>query len=242
MTQVIEETQSTALPPTPPPHDINARTNYGKPFNKLPLSEQLLIAGRVLDNTIGNPQISNVMLRFGYDEQKMADFRVLYDQAIVAHNAQVKEYGEKSEAYADFNKIYAVAKYEFSTLRKLLRVALKTDKEKLNQLNVFEAKKQTVGGLLDQMQVCYKNVFGDRDVLDKLAKIGINSFTLQGYLDNYNAARLSYSVFFREDSEAVHATRIRDDKVEALCDFLSDFFALARIAFADQPELLKQIT
>ncbi len=50
MTQVIEETQSTALPPTPPPHDIHAHKPHGKRFGNLPLAEQLLIGRRAFDN------------------------------------------------------------------------------------------------------------------------------------------------------------------------------------------------
>lgn len=242
MTQVIDNTQTTALPPTPPPQDIHAKKTHGKHFNKLPLAEQLFIAGRALDNTTGNPQIRNVMLRFGYDDGKLAEFRELYDKAVEAHNAQVKEYGEKSEAYADFEKFFAVAKYQYSTLRKLLQVALKTDREKLDQLKINDAKKKSVSGLLDQMQVCYSNIFTDRIILDKLAKIGTNELTLQGYRSNYIAAQDAYNSFFKENSEAINATRIRDEKIDALCDFLSDFFVLARIAFANQPDLLKQIT
>jgi len=242
MTQVIEETQSTALPPTPPPHDIPAHKTRGKKFGNLPLAEQLLIGRRAFDNTSGNPQIGDVMVRYGYDQNKMAIFNELLTEAIAADNQQIKEYGEKAEAYEDFNKIFSVAKHEYSTLRKLLKVALKTDQKKLNQMLIDDAKKQTVSGLLRQMRACYGNIFSDREVLDRLSVIGINEDILRAYSSNYEAAESAYSVYYKEDSEAINATRIRDDKVEALCDFLSDFFVLARIAFANQPELLKQIT
>jgi len=242
MTEVIDNTQTTALPPTPPPQDIHAHHSNGKRFKDLPLAEQLLIAKRAYDNTMLNPQISSAMLPFGYDNDKMAVFKELYDQAIIAHNAQVKEYGEKSEAYADFEKFFAVAKYQYSTLRKLLQVALKTDREKLDQLKINDAKKKSVSGLLDQMQVCYSNILTDRIVLEKLAKIGTNELTLQGYRSNYIAAQDAYRIFFKENSEAINATRVRDEKIDALCDFLSDFFILAQIAFANQPDLFKQIS
>ena len=242
MTQNDVETVTTALPPLPPPQDIHARKTNGKKFSDLPLAEQFIIARRVLDNTTGNPQIANVMIRFGYDQAAMADYRVLFNEAVAANSQQVKEYGERSEAYADFNKFFAVAKHEYSTLRKLLRVALKTDRQKLDQLGVNEAKMNTISGILKQMQVCYDNIFTDRVIAEKLARIGTTEEMIRGYIRNYDATQSAYTAFYKEDSEAVNATRLRDEKVEALCDFLYDFFILARIAFADQPDLLKQIT
>ena len=70
----------------------------------------------------------------------------------------------------------------------------------------------------------------------------IENSLLTAYKNNYDTTSHLYDIYFKENSEAADATRIRDEKMEALNDFLSDIFILARIAFASKPDLLKQIT
>jgi len=242
MTEVIDNTQTTALPPTPPPQDTNANKAYGKSFSNLPIAEQLLIGQRAYTNTSGNPQIGDVMIRYGYDRAKMDIFRNLLSEAEEANVLQTREYGDRIEAYTDFNKYFDIIKSEYSNMRKFLRIACKRDKDKLVKLQVAEAKKQTIGGLLEQINICYQNVLADSEVLQQLSKIGISELDVVAYKNNYGTTSHLYDIYFKENSEAADATRIRDEKMEALNDFLSDFFILARIAFASKPDLLKQIT
>lgn len=241
MTEILDDPLSTALPPTPPIHDTHAKRN-GKAFGNLPIAERLLITRRALENTESNPQIADVMVRYGYDRAKMETFRKLYETAQEANIQQTKEYGDKSEAYADFMKYYQIVKVEYSNMRKFLRVVLKKDKDKLGKLQLTEAKKQSISGYLEQVLFCYQNVISDNEIVQLLAKIGISSTDIDNYRANYEEASKRYVTYFKENSEAAEATSIRDDKMDELQDFMSDFFVLAKIAFANHPDLLKQIT
>lgn len=230
-----------ALPPITPPQ-ITPKKHTHKTFKNLPYAEQLIIVKRTLENSTNNPQISGPLARYGYDRVKLALFRSLYDQAQIAMNSQIREHGDSVESYGAFKKLFDVAKTEFSILRKVVRISFKNDQTKLVTASVNIEKKQTVSGLLDQMEHSYKNILADADILNKISGFGLTEEVVKGYYTNFTLANEAYVEYFREDSESLLATRLRDDKMDALAEFMSDFFVMSKIAFADQPELLNQIS
>jgi hypothetical protein len=51
----------------------------------------------------------------------------------------------------------------------------------------------------------------------------------------------AYSNFYRENTEAIIATKSRDEKIEALDDFYSDLFTIAKLALVNNLQLLKEL-
>jgi len=230
---------NTSLPPNPPePHHLpGRRRSYTKTIPDI-----LSISKRVCDNTINNPQIAEPMAKFGYDRRKMEVMELLYNEASKAYNDQVREYGDKGESYARFKKYYDLIHSEFSILRKAARIVYKKEPQKLARVLNGPVKKLSLNISFQQIKTCYENLMNDSELLNPLTQYGITQDMLNGYYANFNETSQAYSDYKREESEALHATSIRDQKIDALYDFLCDFTGFAKIAFAANPDLLVQIT
>ncbi|MBL0264239.1 MAG: hypothetical protein IPQ05_10245 [Leptospiraceae bacterium] len=64
---------------------------------------------------------------------------------------------------------------------------------------------------------------------------------LSGFKGDFLNAVSAYSNFYRENTEAVLATKSRDEKIEALDEFYSDLITISKIAFANNSQMLKEI-
>lgn len=230
---------NTALPPNPPePHHIPGPRRSS---NKT-IADVLAIAKRAYENTMNNPQIAEPMARVGFDRRKMEVLESLHNEASKAYNEQIKEYGEKGESYGYFKKYYNTAHNDFSRLRKSARIVYKKEPEKLASVINDPVKKLSINGSMLQIKACYENLLNNPDLLNPLAPFGITVEVLNGYYATYKEAERAYVALKQDEAEAQNATQVRDEKIDDLHDFLSDFIGFARIAFAANPDLLIQIT
>jgi len=229
---------TTALPPNPPePHHIPGRKNRNKT-----IADVLAIAKRAYENTMNNPQIGEPMAAFGYDRRKMEILGALYADASKAHNTQVIENGEKTESYAIFKKYYEIIHNDFSRLRKIARIVFKREPAKLEKIVAAAVKKLSINGSMLQIKTCYENLLNSSDLLNAFAQHGITVEVINGYYSTFQEAERTYVAYKKELGEAQDSTESRDAKIDALYDFLSDFIGFAKIAFAEHPDLLIQIS
>jgi len=84
------------------------------------------------------------------------------------------------------------------------------------------------------MQTFYDNS-ADGEIYAALGKFGFPAERIENYRAGFVAARKAHNAFIIEDSETVEATRIRDEKMAILDEWMMDYYSISKIALANRP-------
>jgi hypothetical protein len=221
--------------------ETQTKQSQSKTYKRQNVAQRLIINKRALDNIRNNPEISAQMAVFGYNSEKINYFEKLYNEAVDANSYQQKEFGEKAEAHSEFEKLFNIAKTEYIGALKVARVAFGKQPEILTKLGANQAQKHTISGLKDQMHTFYDNALQYPDIIQAMSVFSYDQNKLTGFKNNFLNAVTAYSNFYRENTEAIIATKSRDEKIEALDDFYSDLFTIAKLALVNNLQLMKEL-
>ncbi len=87
----------------------------------------------------------------------------------------------------------------------------------------------------------YINAIADADILAKLNNFGITQAKLEQGKQLVQEVEAANAAQKKEMGEAQQATLDRDNAIDVLNSWLSDFVAIARIALEDRPQLLEKM-
>ena len=209
--------------------------------NQGSLASVLTTSKMVLDNADSSDEIKKLMKAYGYDEQRLKQGRELLKKAEALQHEKENEYGQQYQASQALAQARDQANKVYMRFVKIARVALKDNVAAMMKLGLFSSRKASYSGWLEQAKLFYGNLLTDNAALTAMAGFGIGADALkegQALLDKVEHA---YSVQKKEMSEAQQATADRDQAIDALNDWLSDFIAIARIALEERPQLLEQL-
>lgn len=200
---------------------------------------KLLFAQNAINNALNNEPIKAALAGFGYDEAKLTEGKSLYEKSADLQDRQKKEYGEQFAATdalnlsrADANKIYLIH-------LKVARVALKGDRNAEESMQMGGRRKESLSGWLKHARSFYINALGQPDTLSKLAGFGITEEKLRSNLTNVEAVESNYNAQLKEKGEAQAATAARDEALDELQEWMSDFITIARIALENDSQYLE---
>lgn len=208
---------------------------------KQALSERLLAAQVAIDNALSDSEVKSLLAVFGYDEARLNAGKALLESANRLQQTQQKEYGDQFEATGALKEVWEKADKDYMRFVKVARIALKSEYALYQKLALSGRRKKTLSGWIGQAKQFYLNTLADTAVLDKMAAFGMTQAKLEAgkaLLEQTEAANAAQE---KEKGEAQQATLERDNAVEQLEEWLSDFIAIARIALEEKPQLLEQL-
>jgi hypothetical protein len=205
------------------------------------IQELLIQANTALENALNDSEVQSLLTVFGYDQTAIEAGKSLYDSANQLQQKQLKEYGDQYSATEEFNTKLKAAKTEYVRFVKIARVALKNEPAAYQKLGLSGERKQSYSGWSGQVDQFYTNALADSNILAKLQKFGVTQEKLEAgklLAEETKAANANQK---KEMGEAQQATLSRDNAVDALSSWLSDFIAIARIALEEQPQFLEKL-
>lgn len=205
------------------------------------IDAKLLNAQVAIDNALGNPAISKALAAFGYDETKLSAGKALYETALNLHKQQKKEYGEQYAATGELNAAFNSANKTYMLNLRVARVALRTQAVAAEAMRLNGRRKKTYAGWVEQATLFYGNALDNAEIQATLAEFGIDEKKLKAGQAAVQEVQTLLKAQLTEKGEAQGATEARDEALEALMDWLGDFFAIARIALEDDPQLLEML-
>ena len=238
MTQMPDLTAS--LPPTPPAHDISIRKGDKSNYSNGTIADRLVLSERATYELNHNPQIQAMMLPFGYTSEKIARFTEIQKAATEAQTTQQIEYGEKTGTYDKFEKKFKIAKIEMSSLVKVAKVAFKNDQMFSDKLNLYGKKNGKTNDILAYMESFYDAILRERDIVEALTVYGYNQARILSCRETYYEAREAYNIYKSENAEAMESTRIRDEKMAELNEWMYDYFSLSKVAYLQRNLIIEQ--
>ena len=194
-----------------------------------------------LENVETQSEIATIMSEFGYDAAMIEEGKNLFTQTRQAYDENVKEDDETSQAYSDFMEKRGQLEDSYSLHRKKAKVIFRKDLETMKRLDLDGAMPRAYVSWLETVKKFYTEMLADTTLQEKIARLKVSVEDLNAantLISELEAARSKYLI---EKGESQDATNTKDDAFAELDDWMSEFYAVARIALEDNIQLLEAL-
>jgi hypothetical protein len=188
-----------------------------------------------------SPEIQTKMSPLGYTQEKIAQGLALLDRAKRLTASQVGNYGDKYSATDEMERKWNSAYAMYMITVKVNRVAFKDRPDLLVKFRVTGKRNRSLSGWLNDARIMYTNIIDTPEALTVLAQYGYSPEKLAAELDRVNEVEALHSKQLAGKGDAQQGTVERDRAIDELCNWYSDFRAIARIALYDVPQQLEAL-
>ena len=205
------------------------------------LSDFFAEATVLLTNAQEHAEIAAALDAYGYDAATLAEGQALLDTARDLYDAQIREYGEQHAATQAFVDASKSADKAYGDHRRLAKLAFKNDAQRQTDLHLNERKPRAFSPWYQQARHFYTALLADSDAQTALARFNVTADDLNAAQAQVEGTAALNNAQEQEKGEAQAATQERDAAIEALDEWLADFRVVARIALADDPQLMEAL-
>ena len=194
-----------------------------------------------LENTESQTEIATIMAEFGYDETLLTEGKTLLTKTREAFEFNKKEDDETTESYSNFTSLKENLAKTYSLHRKKAKVIFRKEPTILSRLALTGSLPSAYIKWLETVKKFYAVASEDTAIQTKLVRLKITLEEINGttaLITNLEEARATY---LREKGESQDATKAKDKAFAEIDDWMSEFYAVAKIALEDNPQLLESI-
>lgn len=194
-----------------------------------------------LENTENQSEIAKVMSEFGYGKQALSEGKALLLETRHAFDGKKAGADDKHQAYADFAEKKQELTDLFTLHRKKAKVVFRNDVLTAEKLSIRGTLSGAYVKWLEKIKIFYSESLASEEIQKKLLRLKVTKAELeQGkkLTEKVEAARATYLI---EKGESEDATKIKDLAFEKMDDWMSEFYAVAKIALEDHPQLMEAL-
>lgn len=207
----------------------------------LTIEEIIYESGLRINNSLSDAKVLNAVTPFGYTETKLNEGATLLNEATTLVETQKREYGELDAAQTAYENERKAAHNDYMDMLAICKIAFKSDVKAISVLDLTGRRASTLSGWLKQTQGFYRAILANEEWKAALAVYGQTEEKLSAQLAAVEAVASASETVKKEKGDAQNATQERDEKLEELLDWVSDYEVIARIAMADKPQLLEKL-
>ncbi len=208
--------------------------------NQLAIADKLAAFSLILDGTSKNPEIMNLIQKFGFTTETIQAIYATLNQVIELQSAQKKESGESLLATETFNNLKAEADEFFTDYLKLARVIFKDNESAKKALILDGVDKKAFAEWSSRRSQFYINA-KNHLILTAFARRGITESMLAEGEASLKKAMDYRATAEKERAESIRATELRDQKLDELETSISELRAFAKVALKGRADLLKNL-
>lgn len=201
------------------------------------IQEQWRVA---LENAELQPEIAAKMSELSYDSGKIAEGKALLTETRQVYDTNKTEEVETTEASEKFKTDRKLLEKTFRRHRRKARVVFRKDPVMLKRLAIDDDVPGAYAKLIETVSVFY-NEAAKPNALDPLARLGITADDIAAGAQLVNTVETDRANYLREVGESENATKAKDAAMAKMQDWMTEFYAVARIALEDQPQLLEAL-
>ena len=194
-----------------------------------------------LTNARDVAELQSRLAVFGYTPDKLNQLLALYREVFDLYLARKNEYSGQLAATHAFQEAWHIAHTDYIRLVKLGRIILKDDYAAFVKLTLNEERRKSFSGWLTQARTFFNALLADSVLLDRYAQYGTPPDAVKAAFALVEAAEQAHTAQMKETGEAQQATKERDDRLDVLDSDMAEFYALARLACEDAPQLLEML-
>lgn len=193
------------------------------------------------ENTESQPQIASTMAEYGYSPTKMAEGKALYQTTRLAYDSNKTETDEETAAYAVFESKEDQLAKTYAEHRKKAKVVFRNDPVTAEKLEITGSLPLAYIKWLETVKKFYSVALADTGMQTQLSRLKVTTADLtaaQALIPGVEAARAAY---LKEKGESQDATTKKDTAFANLDEWMKEFYAVAKIALEDSPQLLESL-
>jgi len=203
---------------------------------------QILEQYRVsFENVENQLEIATIMAEFGYDETLIAEGKSLFTKTQNAYNNNKTEDDETSEAYNNFTTKKEELSIVYMLHRKKGKVVFRKDASTLNNLGLTGSLPRIYVKWLETVKKFYSTAIGNTKIETELARLKVTPTELQDTVALIAELESARAEYLKEKGESQDATKLKDAAFVELDDWMREFYAVAKIALEDNPQLLESL-
>ncbi|HAF29518.1 MAG TPA: hypothetical protein DCG75_10765 [Bacteroidales bacterium] len=194
-----------------------------------------------LENVETQSEIATIMAEFGYDAALIENGKQLFTKTRQVYDLNVKEDDETSQAYSNFMSKRNLLEDAYSLHRKKAKVIFRKDLEILKRLALDGTIPRAYVSWLETAKKFYTEVLADTELQTKLSRLKITTEDLNAANTLISELETARAEYMKEKGESQDATKQKDTIFAQLDDWMSEFYAVARIALEDNIQLLEAL-
>jgi hypothetical protein len=193
------------------------------------------------ENVRNQSEIAAVMAEFGYDEATIAQGEALLTETRQVFDANKTEDDETSAASNDFKEKKRLLEHTYSRQRKLAKVVFINDPVTADRLAITGVIPVAYVNWLETARKLYTVALADTGIQSKLSRLGITTDDLNAATTHISDLEAARTLYLKEVGESQQATKTKDAAFARIDSWMRDFYAVARIALEDKPQLLEAL-
>ena len=194
-----------------------------------------------LENTENQTEIATIMADFGYDETLLTEGKILLTKTREAFDSNQKEDDETTESYSNFVNLKENLAKTYSLHRKKGKVIFRKEPTTLSELSLTGSLPSAYIKWLETVKKFYTVASTDATIQAKLSRLKITPEEITETIQQITNLEEARATYLREKGESQDATKSKDKAFAEIDDWMSEFYAVAKIALEDNPQLLESI-
>lgn len=192
-----------------------------------------------LTNTEKNELIGERLAANGYHAEALAEGRKLLEDATAIYKTCQMEREGMFASHDLFesrrNELDAI----FDIQRKKARVVFRGDNLAFEKLALTGRYPQRYAPWIASATKFYEGLQANPELLDRLKPMGITEETVQNALALINDVIAAYAAYTNMKGNSQKHTQLKEEAFNKISDWMRDFYAIAKIAFHDQPQQIE---
>ena len=194
-----------------------------------------------LTNVETNPIIKPLMEDLGYNTAKIDEGKALLNQAKTQFNSNQALEDKRAQAYKAFEEAKTSIEVKYAKDRKKAKIVFRQNTLVLKELGIKGIVPKSYVKWLETVNLYYNTLNTQPNILNQLATLQITQQHVTDLLAELNELENLRATYIQAKGNAQNATKTKSKAFKDLEKYMSDFFAVARIALESEPQLLEAL-
>lgn len=197
--------------------------------------------GALFLNLAKETELSTELASYGYDTEKIATGKALYDKANEQYLKNKKENADETAAALDYRKKLEQLTEVYNNHRKRAKVVFKDQPEVLKKLVLTGASARNRAMLIKEIEMFYLGLDQEEALLNAVKIMKITTEQVKSQLEKLKEVQEAHASYLQEKGENQQATKEKDEAFVNLEKWVREFYSVAKIALEDKPQLLESV-
>jgi len=200
-----------------------------------------LESSRLLIFNSEDADVAALLNKMGVNAAYIDEGKALYEETLTLVSQQKKEYQEQSLAYDKFYVEKDLAEENYENMLKLVKVLSRSDEDLQNRLGLEKAKVYAIEQWINTAIDFYNRLLNESAFLARLKRFKITPDQIKAEKTAVENLKELRNKAVLEKGQAQEATRLRNEKLDALDDYCTELKVIAEIALGKRPQLLEKL-